>query len=371
MDMRDLLLRVAELYDAGAGTEGHVPGQQLLRSVQKRKDLTLPDGYIAKARGGQGTAAATPWIGVFDPRITEDPKQGLYLAYIFSADLRTVTLTLQQGSTNLERKLGRGIALRQHLARRAAGIRQQMPGDSLQGWQRQPDFRDRGARAQAYEKGSIVARAYQVASLPPEVKIQADLLRATRLLQDAAAAEKVWMIDEGKSTTQVGYEGVGHAVEDPLGGFHPKNSSEYLANIPARQQVKNRDHERLIAQFGPYVLERGYKPITDLVHPRDLVLRERVPRSMDSGAPEWLVEVKVIRAGNPTSAVREVMGQLHEYSYFLYGEKSLPRPHLIGLFTEDIGVYSHYLEGHGIASIWKASGGWSGSALAAEWNMVG
>ncbi|GGT15550.1 hypothetical protein GCM10010271_17930 [Streptomyces kurssanovii] len=369
MDMRDLLLEVAELYDADAGTQGHVPGQRLLRGVQKRKDLTLPDGYIAKARGGQGTAAATPWIGVFDPRITDDPKRGLYLAYIFSADLQTVTLTLQQGSTLLERELGRGVALREHLARRAAGIRQRMPAHSLQGWQNQPKFQDRGMRAQAYEKGSVVARAYEVANLPLESEIQRDLLQATRLLQDAAAAERVWAVGEGEGRISVDYEGAGHAVEDPLAGFHPKDSGDYLAHISARRQVKSREHERLISQFGPYVLSRGYKPITD-VHPRDLVLRELVPSVAGEGLPEWLVEAKVVRGGNPTTAVREVMGQLHEYSHFLYGERGFARPHLMGLFTEDIGVYSRYLEYHGIASIWQSVDGWSGSALATEWNMV-
>ncbi len=366
MDMRDLLLRVAASYDAKAGTREHVPGQQLLRSVESRGDLAVPAGYIAKARGGQGTAAATPWIGVFDPGITEDPKQGLYLAYIFSADLVTVTLTLQQGITRLENKLGRGLVLREHLERRATEIRRRLPGQGGPGWQHRPHLRDDGNRVKAYEKSSVVARVYKMAGLPAEEDLQRDLLEATSLLQQAAAAEKMWVVDEEKNLLNAGFEGGGHGMEDPLGGFHPKDSSDYIARIAAKQQLKSREHERLLEQFGHYIVQRGYVPTTT-VHPRDLVLHEQKKPGADPG---WLVEAKVVRGGNATSAVREAVGQLSEYSYFLYREKKLAKPHLLGLFTEDIGIYSRYLEDHGIASIWRNSDGWEGSPLATSWDMV-
>lgn len=369
MDMREVLLEVAAKYDSAAGTGPDVPGQVALRDIEKRANLNLPDGCIAMGRGGQGTPAATPWVGIFDREITTDPKSGLYLAYIFGADLASVTLTLQQGTTRLERRLGRGQALREHLSRNASRLTQWLPSQDAQGWLEKPRFGDRGDRPRAYEASSVAARRYDVADLPNELELQTDLLQALRLLRAAAESERQSLqVEEGIPLLTMGFMGEPHGVTDPLEGFHPKDSSEYVANIAARQQIKSRKHEALIHDFGLYVADRAYVPITERVHPRDLILR-----SAESGAgegPEWLVEAKAVRAGNQTAAVREVVGQLNEYRYFLYRERRRADPHLLGLFTHDIGVYSRYLEDHGIASVWQADGGWQGSPLAVEWNLV-
>ncbi|MFI6286560.1 MrcB family domain-containing protein [Streptomyces sp. NPDC051018] len=369
MDMRDLLLQVAAQYDRTAGTKQHVPGQKLLRSVGRRKDLILPQGYRAIGRGGQGTPAATPWIGVLDPLVTNDPKRGLYLAYIFGADLASVTLTLQQGVTRLEDRLGKGDALREHLTRRSSELRRRLPQKKMQRWLHSPSFGDSGVKPRAYEASSVCARRYDIPDLPPEDELQDDLSQAMELLQQAAAAEKLLLVEEGKSLLSAGYEGGSHGMSDPLSGFHPKDSRSYIAKIAAKQQIKSRDHERLIKGFGPYILSRGYIPTTERAHPKDLVLR-LAGNSPDEG-PQWLVEAKVVRAGNSTTAVREAVGQLKEYSFFLYRERGLALPHLLALFTEDVGVYSRYLEDAGIASIWQSGDEWQGSTRAIEWNMVG
>lgn len=367
MDMRDLLLEVAAKYDFHAGTRAGVPGQILLRGIEKRQDLSLPPGCMALGRGGQGTAATTPWIGVFDPEITTDPKEGLYLAYIFGADLTSVTLTVQQGTTRLEERLGRGLKLREHLAHKAAQLSEQLPVTDRDGWLEKPRFGDQGNRPRAYEASSVAARRYELAALPGELELQSDLAHAVGLLRAAAVAEErsLW-IEEGSIPFEVGYTRERHSVMDPLGGFHPKDSSDYIANIPARQQIKSRKHEALIDEFGQHVLECGYSPTTAKMHPRDLILHLTGAAEED---PEWLVEAKVVRSGNPTIAVREAMGQLYEYRYFYYRELGRPDPYLLALFASDIGIYSQYLEEHGIASLWRTEGGWQGSPLAVEWAM--
>ncbi|MFD6249220.1 hypothetical protein, partial [Streptomyces roseolus] len=62
------------------------------------------------------------------------------------------------------------------------------------------------------------------------------------------------------------------------------------------------------------------------------------------------------------------LGQLFEYRHFLYPKQSAP--FLLGLFSEEIGVYSSYLEEHGVASIWRSAEGWDGSARARGWGMT-
>ncbi|WP_251060176.1 MrcB family domain-containing protein [Streptomyces sp. ISL-100] len=365
--MRELLIEVAGKYDQKRGTGAGVAGQRVLRGVEGRTDLFLPDRYFAKGYGGQGTASTCPWIGVFDPDVNTDPKEGLYLAYIFSADLSAVTLTLQQGVTKLEDRFPRRRDFLAHLENRAAELLDSLPLRLIQGWTERPSF-GTGDRPKAYEAANVVGRRYPIAGLPGESDLRDDLSHAASLLQRAAAAEKLWWHEARTDLPAVEFEPGKHADAGTLDGFHPKSSRDYIANIAAKQQVKRRDHERLIADFGPHAASRGYVPITDRVHPKDLILH-RGGEAREEG-PEWLVEAKVVKTGNPTTAVREAVGQLKEYSYFLYQKRDQPAPYLIGLFTEDIGVYSTYLEDQGIASIWKSGGGWSGSRMAATWNMT-
>ncbi|MFD9818063.1 MrcB family domain-containing protein [Streptomyces violascens] len=368
MGIRELLDEVAVKYDRYAGSRRDVPGQQVLREVANRTDLLLPPGFAAEGHGGQTTPAATPWIGLFDTRGNSDPKQGLYLAYIFSEDLKDVALTLQQGITSLEKRLGKGRAREEHLRRHASRLRRAVAAQRRQGWVDEPSLRDGSTRPRAYEAASVIARNYATDRLPSEVDLQGDLMHAVDLLRSAELANEAWWIADSSGTLEVGYDVSSHGDSDnPLAGFKPKDSSDYVANIKARQQVKRRSHERLIKDFAIHSASCGYAAKTDGQHPKDLVLSRHGAESQ--GADEWLVEAKVIRKGNPTEAVRQAVGQLFEYRHFLYPEGR--NPHLIGLFSEEIGVYSGYLEHHGIASIWQTSGEWVGSPLAREWGLAG
>ncbi|MFE3250890.1 MrcB family domain-containing protein [Streptomyces sp. NPDC059209] len=371
MGMSGLLREIASTYDASAGTTRDVVGQIVLRGVARRTDLSLPPSLFAKGYGGQSSAAATPWIGVFDPAINGKPGEGLYLAYIFSADLKTVSLTLQQGITHLEDRLGRGKARQDHLRRQAERLRRSVARQRRAGWVDEPTLRHHADRPRAYEAASVIARSYDLAELPDDGVLSGDLAHAAGLLKRTAIAQEAWYFSDGDGDLEVNFAPDGHGAqgEDPLAGFHPKDSSDYVANIVARQQIKKRHHEKLIDSFGRHTVARGYTPTTHLMHPKDLVLH----RTSEGRTPkvEWLVEAKVVRANNPTEAVRQVVGQLFEYSHFLYRERQLKEPHLIGLFTQDIGAYSGYLESKGIASIWQSDSGWGGSPSAARWEMTG
>ncbi|MER8070114.1 DUF3578 domain-containing protein [Streptomyces sp. NPDC094034] len=370
MGIRGLLQEVAETYDANAGSRRDVVGQRVLRGVAKRADLGLPSGLFVRGYGGQTTPAATPWIGVFDPEINSDAGKGLYLAYIFSADLLTVSLTLQQGITHLEERLGRGQARQEHLRRQATRLRRAIAAQRRNGWADEPELMHHADRPKAYEAASVIARRYETAALPDEVGLQDDLAHAAELLKRVHTADRLWWYEDSPTPLEVNYAPDGRTVSerDALAGFCPKDSSDYIANITARQQVKKRHHEALIESFGRHVVSCGYVPTTRLVHPKDLVLN-RMNEGSSTG-DEWLVEAKVVRGGNPTEAVRQAVGQLYEYSHFLYLERKRPEPYLIGLFTEDIGGYSDYLEQRGIASIWRDGEDWGGSPRAVEWGMA-
>ncbi|MFE6744018.1 MrcB family domain-containing protein [Streptomyces tubercidicus] len=354
---------MATKFDPTLTTTSGNPGQDVLRAAGERLIEALPYGMKAKGHGGQGGAAATPWIQVFEPTTGGSGTDGLYLAYIFAADLTSVALTLQQGVTIFSDQLQtRGSTLRTYLEFRAQSLLAEIPSDLVAGWTDQPSFKHSGWRARAYEASSVVARCYEIDQLPSEGDLCADLGNMATILKAALAVEpQIEVVSEPEGPV-VEYTTPAHVTHEGLEGFQPKTSDDYFVQIAAREQRKKRVHEGLVQRFGPYIWKRGFTPITEQVHPRDLVLR--------AGDVEWLVEAKAVKNGNTTQAVREAVGQLLEYRYFWYLQKDQPKPHLLGLFSENIGAYASYLEAHGIGAIWRTSDGWAGSASAVEWGMA-
>jgi hypothetical protein len=365
--LHELLIRIAEIYDPQDGTSKEVPAQVLLREVKERTDLPLPHGFIASGHGGQGSASITPWIGVFDEAINTEPQEGLYLAYIFDASLTSVTLTLQQGVTNLSREYPKQGDLRRELKRRAKHLRAGMQPQLAVRWTHAPAFGTKAERPRAYEAGSIVAKRYEIAQLPAEDVLKEDLHTASLLLRDAAASQRIWL-QAPASNEPFEYVPEDHApADDPLDGFHPNSSSDYYVSTKGGTHRRERRHEELIHDFGLHAVTCGYTPITQHMYPRDLVLRRLVGELQT----DWLIEGKAVKEGNAKQAVREAVAQLLEYSYYEYEKRDEPKPHLMALFTEDIGQYSEYLEDHGIASVWRAPDGeWAGSATAISWGLV-
>ncbi|MFI2718830.1 MrcB family domain-containing protein [Streptomyces collinus] len=367
MHLRDLLIRIAETYDPKAGTASGVSAQDLLREVEGMFDLPLPHGFVASGYGGKGSASSTPWIGVFGKAINTQAQEGLYLAYIFDATLASVTLTLQQGVTKLSDeypKLGDRL---KELKRRARRLRAGIEPELALHWAHTPAFRSKLERPRAYEAASVAARRYEIASMPEEEVLAGDLLVASLLLRDAAAAHRVWL-QQPTENEPIVYERESHLpADDPLDGFRPNDSSDYYVHIKGGRRRRERCHEELIKDFGLHVVTRGYQPITQGMYPRDLVLRRPAVDRQRS----WLVEGKTVKRGNATQAVREAVGQLYEYSYYWHEKRSEPKPHLVALFTEDIGHYAEYLEERGIASIWRIEGGgWAGSPTAVSWDLA-
>src|SRR5215213_7378344 len=128
MDLSAFITTVAERYDRHAGLA--TPTQELLRRAGTHLHAHIPAGLHIAGSGGKGTATLTPWVGLFDPNETTSPEEGLYVVYLFAADLRSVSLMLLQGITKLDRELGHQPA-REHLATEAAAIRERLPVEAM------------------------------------------------------------------------------------------------------------------------------------------------------------------------------------------------------------------------------------------------
>jgi hypothetical protein len=219
---------VATTYDRAAGMS--TPTQRLLTRAGRELLEHVPGGIEIKGSGGRGGATLTPWVGFFDPDETTSPQSGVYVVYIFSDDLQSVTLTLNQGITSLVTELGWPRA-RQRLAADAAKIREAMPASAVVGLDRRIGLRSSGSRQRAYEAGNIIATRYDLNELPPEPEPRGDLRRMVALYQLAVATKRSLLQAQPGSIASASV--LQQSVDDPLRDFKPKSSENYTAYPPA------------------------------------------------------------------------------------------------------------------------------------------
>lgn len=373
MEIREFLAEVGAKYRRLDGTKKGVRAQDLLRAAPDCFTPYVPVGWRVKGNGGQGSGGRTPWVGIYSPNVTLDAHRGLYIVYLFAENLESVTLALIQGVTGLIEDLTRQPALTvlEQEVQRLVG---ELPELHAPGWGERMDLASPYPDQKAYEKATVSTRRYALPDLPAEPALREDLWHMTRLLERAALNQAERLRQQRTSDRRKAVEGPAVVKDfeaatflaqagDSAEWFKPKNASDYVAHVTERTLVKSRDHEALIEEFGTYIRERGFRPVTKKVHPRDLVLIKDADR--------WLVEAKAVYSGNATQAVREATGQLLTYRHFLYIKPNEPTPHLLALFAECVGDgYVEFLESIGIGSVWRTRPGWAGSKSAAGWGLV-
>jgi hypothetical protein len=344
-DIHGLLMTVVLEYSRAAGLSSGA--QVVLRNAREALDSSLPAGLLVVGSGGKGQATFTPWIAILDPDETTSPQDGLYVVYLFSEDLRKVSLSLNQGITRLTRRLGVRAA-RAELRTRATTIRSQLAKDLVSGLTISIDLRSSGARQLSYEAGNVIAKTYVTRDLPLEPQLREDLRRFLSIYQ-RAISPRVQFAEPGGGSSESGRD------EDLLRDFKPRDHSDYIAYLSAKRLTKSRRHEELIGEYGAWLARRGFAVSTEQF-PKDLVVTKE--------GEEWLVEAKVVYMGNGTDAVRAAIGQLFTYGHLFY--KGRKRPGLLALFSESVGdIYVDLLEDLGIGVVWKEDG-WRGSASAAS-----
>ena len=121
-----------------------------------------------KASCGAGGWTRYPWIAVFNPEITTTIQEGIYIVYLFSEDMKRLYLTLNQGCTNLNKRLGRKEALNQMKLTRAQ-FRDKYRSNFFK------TDNDLKVGNGDYEEGCIYYEEYSINDFPSEEKIIEDL----------------------------------------------------------------------------------------------------------------------------------------------------------------------------------------------------
>ena len=148
------------------------------------KAAGLNDIHV-KPGTGKGTVAEIPWIGFRTDALATNFMRGIYVVYLFSPTLKTVSLCLAQGVSNfsgsdeLERSEGIPKPSRKdfpELQKRALAVREtlEIPARFIESEVR---LGGAGTRAAAYEKSIVCAVTYDPRDLPEERVLVDDLLQ--------------------------------------------------------------------------------------------------------------------------------------------------------------------------------------------------
>jgi hypothetical protein len=318
----------------------------------------VPVGYIVRRYAGRGGRTDTPWLGIFNPDISDKPQEGLYVAILRHADSAAVSLTVQQGIDELRRELGAKKA-REQIADQAQRIRAAI---SLVD-EAEPMRIGTGTRQRLYSAGSIAARDYLRDQLPSESQLRTELRSMLRILdaahevlQDAPIAD--WVKEPLGSGDR--------PMPAVAGRFVPKSSANYVVELQASRQVKTRLHEEVVNSLEE--LQRGLGWETTSAHPIDLNLR----RTRSGETETLVVEVKTVRGGNAVEAVRAAIGQLFTYRHQLFEPAARASIGLVAAFSEDIEADLRQLltEELGIAVLWLEARTWRGCDRAARHGLL-
>lgn len=178
--LRDALSYIGNHYPAAKNqsfTEHPVAAYVRNDLADEIRDALGPSGrstLTVKGSAGQSDWATVPWGAVFDPIVTTRATHGFYLVYLFAADRPWVYLSLNQGTTAVEKEFGFSRK-DQVLRERAAFMRARLSDYA--------DKFDVGPIALGsllplplgYEAGHVFGRAYDCSALPTEGELRSDL----------------------------------------------------------------------------------------------------------------------------------------------------------------------------------------------------
>ncbi|MGP4789156.1 MrcB family domain-containing protein [Psychrobacter sp. 1Y11] len=132
------------------------------------------DSYLINASAGAGNWANVPWLSILNPEITTRTQYGIYPVYLFRADGLGFYLSLNQGTAEPKKRLGKVEA-----DKRAQLIKKYLLSKfpELKDWGEQTiDLNADTSLGKSYETVSITAKYYSIDTELDSESIKQDLL---------------------------------------------------------------------------------------------------------------------------------------------------------------------------------------------------
>ena len=367
MTLNELLKSPAELgYNKKQGQQQ--PAQKALRAIKGQLLEYIPTGYRVRVSGSAVNIPEIPWISILNPELTTTTKAGLYIVYLYSADLKTLYLSMNQGYTrHKEVAEALGIKGKNVITRALKTLKSETKDLTRELKINGPidsrtinsiDLKSTGELPQGYESGHITGFKYSLNNMPSENQLNLDLdfmftiYDAVREINDSlrnnTKAERITLSRDVKQKSN----SVTIKSEDQ-GFFEPRTRDEYVASFTKSSYSVSPLHEALINDFAQFVKTKNWEPKNKKIQNRDLILQ-------DKSGYEILIEAKSVGKSQEL-VVRQAIGQLFAYRYVYYQGKDIP---LIALFNREINeIWQGLLASLNIYCIYSKNNKWHGTGL--------
>lgn len=302
-DLTEKIKKAGKLYASKDKEE--FAGSEIGRIITKEIPMSLiaeaninQDKFLVAGSIGKGQFAEIPWIAIFNKKITESATKGIYIVYLYTADMKGIYLSLNQGYTYFREKFG-GRQAKIEIEKMAETLRELVfIPENMKTYN--IDLKATKPLGKGYMAGHIAGKYYDLEDMPGDDTLILDLLelmdvydeinllignRTPEQFYDYLVAEKEGWVDsenEVDSTIQVEDElskGNGIDVEEgpkdrqePVvdrGGNirflrNPKVAIQALKKAQYKCEI-NDAHETFIAKSSnkPYVESHHLIPISN------------------------------------------------------------------------------------------------------------
>ncbi len=175
-DLSGLFRRVVSEYPVdqiGQGIADHETRTDIEERIPNEIRQILDDeDLVVKASAGKGRWTSIPWIAILNQRETTSIQEGIYVVYLFEPQEDRVTLTLNQGVTELKNDLGTREA-RRHLKETAKSVRKEFDPTGFSAGHL--EFPHASSRNNLYGPGTIFYKRYELGEIPNDEQIVEDL----------------------------------------------------------------------------------------------------------------------------------------------------------------------------------------------------
>jgi len=368
MSIKDILKAPAVLkYDMKAGQKQ--PAQKALLDAKNELKNFIPVGYKIRVSGSAVNIPEIPWISILNPELTTTTQAGLYLVYLYSADLSELHLSMNQGYTrHKEIAENKGFKGKKAAQEALSTLKSEskdivkilknenlIPVDSIL----TINLKSESELPQGYESGHIVGFKYKISNLPSDSEMQSNLDLMLSIYDAVKEANDSLRINSPKNRITLSRNILvkePSVFEEKLATpafFEPRNREEYVASYVKSTYKVSPLHEALINQFAAFATTHGWAPLNKKIQQRDLILKSK------SGF-EVLIEAKTV-GKSQEDVVRQAIGQLFSYRYVYYKGENVP---LIALFNREISPFwQGLLSSLGIKFIFFRNNSWNGTGL--------
>lgn len=224
------LLYQAEDREEFAGSKiGEIITKNIPVMITQKANLNS-EKYLVVGSCGKGQYAEIPWVSIFNRRITESATKGIYIVYLYTADMKGVYLSLNQGYTYFKEKFP-GRTAKQEIEKMANNLRGLVSIPKSMGAY-VIDLKASKPLGKGYMAGHIAGKYYDFCDMPDENQLISDLLdllevyeeinlqirnRTTEQFYDYLVAKDQGMIEansEIDSATQISVDESSGRLED-------------------------------------------------------------------------------------------------------------------------------------------------------------